>query len=143
MLKHLVFLILFSTCFMFKSMSFDLASKKRLFLGQTGGEREISTSDTYAKLAMSFVLDSLNKISNDTILYNMVKLNKAYIKVVSGYLYRFEYDISRIACQKGASGTQICFVDSKKGSKNCSGKVWYQAWKPQNETYQLVENKCQ
>ena len=128
MLKHLVFLILFSTCFMFKSMSFDLASKKRLFLGQTGGEREISTSDTYAKLAMSFVLDSLNKISNDTILYNMVKLNKAYIKVVSGYLYRFEYDISRIACQKGASGTQICFVDSKKGSKNCSGKVWYQAW---------------
>jgi hypothetical protein len=142
MFKLSLVLFLLSTFLIVKSINVNPEVKKRQIFGITGGEREISTSDTYAKLAMGYVLDMVNKISNDTSLFNMVKLNKAFIKVVSGYLYRLEYEIGKIACQKGATNNQICFMDTKKGIKNCSGKVWFQAWKPQNKTYQLIENKC-
>jgi hypothetical protein len=94
-----------------------------------GGLNEIASDNEAALEALEYGLKKLNEQSNDLYYQKLVKVDKIYRQIVSGYKYVYEVSLGKTSCMKNTQveNLQACPVD-ESNVKKTKIEIWDQPW---------------
>jgi hypothetical protein len=100
--------------------------KRKVILG---GLNEIPSDNEAALEALEYGLKKINEQSNDLYLQKLVKVDKIYRQIVSGYKYVYEVSLGKSNCMKNTQveNLEVCPVD-EKNVKKTKIEIWDQPW---------------
>uniref|UniRef100_A0A3B5LK46 Cystatin domain-containing protein n=2 Tax=Xiphophorus couchianus TaxID=32473 RepID=A0A3B5LK46_9TELE len=117
-----------------------------LFVGFScipGGINKIedAENDEMFQTALKFAVVQHNNGTNDTVLYQVVKVVSAEVQVVAGFKHIMTVILGRTNCEKEAPADN-CGIHKEPGfarHHRCKFEVWSRSWL--NDT-QLISDKC-
>nr|XP_060623409.1 kininogen-1 [Anolis sagrei ordinatus] len=107
-----------------------------------GCTRVIPSDSPQLKEPLAAVAEKYNTECSDGFLYRITKVTKATVQIVSGIMYRIEFQIIETNCSNAEVHglDENCIAKENSEPLHCYSSVWEKPWQPKSEV--AVTFKC-